>query len=105
MERDLIRNRTLDLLKAGFVKLLHGEYVSANVMPVKKDVHGNYMDRRMCGDVRPINRQTKSNKYAMSTPEEIFNVVEHARIFSTLNLWARYHQLPIWEEDKTKTAF
>jgi len=64
MERDLIRNRTLDLLEAGLVELSHGEYASAIVMPAKKDVHGNYMDRRMCGDYHPINQQTKSDKYA-----------------------------------------
>ncbi|PTQ33208.1 hypothetical protein MARPO_0091s0058, partial [Marchantia polymorpha] len=74
MERDLIPSRTLDLLEAGLVELSHGEYASANIMPVKKDVHGNYTDRRMCGDYRTINRQTKSDKYAMPTPEEIFDV-------------------------------
>ncbi len=87
------------------MELSHGEYASTIVMPAKKDVHGNYMDRRMCGDYRPINRQTKSDKYAMLTPKEIFDVVGHARVFSTFDLWARYHQLPIQEEDKAKTAF
>jgi len=43
--------------------------------------------------------------YAMPTLEEIFDVVGHARVFSTLDLRARYHQLPIREEDKAKTAF
>ncbi|BBN03753.1 hypothetical protein Mp_2g26090 [Marchantia polymorpha subsp. ruderalis] len=80
-------------------------YAYATVMPVKKDVNDNYTDRRMCGDYRPINRQTKSDKYAMPTPEEIFDVVEHGWIFSTLDLRAGYHQLPIREEDKIKTAF
>jgi hypothetical protein len=56
MERDLIRSWTLDLLEVGLVELLHGEYASATIMPAKKDVHGNYTDRRMCGDYRPINR-------------------------------------------------
>jgi len=105
MERDLIRSRTLDLLEAGLVELSHGEYASATIMPAKKDVHGNYTDRRMCGDYRPINWQTKSDKYAMPTLEEIFDVVGHARVFSTLDLRAGYHQLPIQEEDKVKTAF
>jgi hypothetical protein len=95
MERDLIRSRTLDLLEARLVELSHGEYASATVMPAKKDVHGNYMDRWMSGDYHPINRQTKSDKYAMPTPEEIFDVVGHVRVFSTLDLRAGYHQLPI----------
>ncbi len=95
MERDLIQSRTLDLLEAGLVELSHGEYASAIVMLAKKDVHGNYIDRWMCGDYRPINRQTKSDKYAMPTPKEIFDVVGHARVFSTLDLRAGYHQLLI----------
>jgi len=56
MERDLIRSRTLDLLKAGLMELSHGEYASTFVMPAKKDVHGNYTNRWMCGDYRLINR-------------------------------------------------
>jgi hypothetical protein len=50
MEKDLIRSRMLDLLEARLMELSHGEYASTTVMPAKKDVHGNYMDRRMCGD-------------------------------------------------------
>jgi hypothetical protein len=105
MERDLIRSRTLDLLEARLVELSHGEYALATVMHAKKDVHGNYTDRQMCGNYCPINRQTKSNKYAMPTPQEIFDVVGHARVFSTFDLWAWYHQLLIREEDKAKIAF
>jgi hypothetical protein len=41
----------------------------------------------------------------MLTPKEIFDVVGHARVFSTLDLRAGYHQLPIRKEDKAKTAF
>jgi hypothetical protein len=56
MERDLIRNRTLDLLEARLMELSHGEYASTIVMPAKKDVHGNYTDKRMCGNYHSINR-------------------------------------------------
>ncbi len=56
MEKDLIRSQTLDLLEAGLMELLHGEYASATLMLAKKDIHGNYTDRWMCGDYRLINR-------------------------------------------------
>ncbi len=82
------------------MELSHGEYASAIVMPAKKDVHGNYTNRRMCGDYCPINQQTKSDKYSMLTLKEIFDVVGHVRVFSTLDLQARYHQLLIQKEDK-----
>ncbi len=87
------------------MELSHGEYASTIVMPTKKDVHGNYTDRQMCGDYHFINWKTKSDEYAMPTPEEIFDVVGHARVFSTLDFQAWYHQLPIRKEDKVKTAF
>jgi hypothetical protein len=105
MERDLIRNWTLDLLETRLVELSDGEYALATVLPAIKDVHGNYIDRRMCGDYRPINRQIKSDKYAMPTPKEIFDVMGHAKVFNTLDLRAGYHQLPIRKEDKAKTTF
>jgi hypothetical protein len=95
----------LDLLEAGLVELSHGEYALATVMLAKKGVHGNYTDRRMCGDYHPINRQTKSDKYAMPTPKEIFDVMGHVKVLSTLDLRAGYHRLLIREEDKAKTAF
>ncbi len=105
MERDLIQNWMLDLLDAKLMKLSHGEYASAIVMLVKKDVYGNYTDRQMCGHYRPINWQIKSNKYAMPTPEEIFDVMGHAKVLNTLDLRIGYHWLPIQEEDKAKSSF
>jgi hypothetical protein len=59
----------------------------------------------MCGDYHLINRQTKSDKYAMPTPKEIFDVMGHVKVLSTLDLRAGYHRLLIREEDKAKTAF
>ncbi len=55
MERDLIRSWTLDLLEVGLVELSHGEYASTTIISTKKDVHGNYTDKRMCGNYHPIN--------------------------------------------------
>ncbi len=105
MEKDLIQSQTLDPLEVGLMKLLHGEYALTTIMPAKKDVHGDYTNKQMCGDYCLINRQTKSDKYAMPTPEEIFDVVGHVKVFNTLDLRTRYHQLQIQEEDKAKTAF
>lgn len=105
MERSLIQMRTQDLWEAGLVELSGGEYASATVMPAKKDVFGNWTERRMCGDYRLVNRQTKSDRYAMPIPEEIFDAIGHAKVFSMLDLRSGYHQLPIKEADKQKTAF
>ena len=105
LERLLIHSRTTELWEAGLVELSNGEYASATVMPAKKDIFGNWTERRMCGDYRPMNRQTKSNWYAMPTLEEIFDAIGHSKVFSILDLRSGYHQLPIREVDKEKTAF
>jgi hypothetical protein len=105
MKRALIQARCQDLIGAGLVEKSYGEYASATVMPAKKDVHGNWFERQMCGDCCPINRQTKSDRYAMPIPQEIFDASGHAKVFSTLDLQAIYHQLPIRLQNRQKTAF
>lgn len=74
-------------------------------MPAKKDVFGNWTEKRMCGDYRAVNNKTKYDRYQMPTPEEMFDVLGKATVFSTLDLRSGYHQLPLRPEDKVKTAF
>ena len=105
LERSLIQARTTELWEAGLVELSNGEYASTIVMPAKKDIFENWTERRMCRDYRPMNCQTKSDRYAMPTPEEIFDVIGHSKVLNTLDLRFGYHQLPIREVDKEKTAF
>ena len=86
------------------MKKSYREYAFTTMMPTKKDMHGNWTDRRMCEDYQPINWQTRADRYVMPTPEEIFDVIGHARVFSTLDLRVGYHQLPIRLEDRQKTV-
>jgi putative transposase len=41
----------------------------------------------------------------MPLPEEIFDALGQAKVFSTLDLRFGYHQLPLREDDKVKTTF
>jgi hypothetical protein len=41
----------------------------------------------------------------MPTPEENFETIGHAKVFSTLELRLGYHQIGLREKDKEKTAF
>jgi hypothetical protein len=106
-ERKMIQARTTELVKAGLVELAPPdcEYALATVIPSKNDIYGNWTEKKMCGDYRSINKFTKSDHYAMPTPEENFEAIGHAKVFSTLDLRLRYHQIGLREEDKEKTAF
>jgi hypothetical protein len=107
VERKMIQARIAELLGVGLVELvpLDCEYASAIVMPSKKDIYGNWTKKRMCRNYRRINKFTKSDRYAMLTPEENFEAIGHAKVFSTLDLRSGYHQIGLREEDKEKTAF
>ncbi len=52
-----------------------------------------------------MNKQTRLDKYAMLLPEEIFDALVQAKVFSTLDLRSNYHELPLREGDKVKTTF
>jgi hypothetical protein len=107
VERKMIQARTSELLGAGLVELAPSdcEYASATVMPSKKDIYGNWTEKRICGDYKRINKFTKLDRYAMPTLEENFEAIGHAKVFSTLDLRSGYHQIGLREEDKEKTAF
>ncbi len=75
IERALVQAQTVELLDAGLVELLRGEYVLTIAMLTKKDIFGNWTKRRMCGDYRPVNKHTCLDKYAMPLLEEIFDAL------------------------------
>jgi hypothetical protein len=107
VECKMIRARTKELVGVGLVELAQPdcEYASATIMPPKKDIYGNWTEKRMYRGYRRINKFTISDCYGMPTPEENFEAVGHAKVFSTLDLHSWYHQIGLKEEDKEKTVF
>ena len=81
------------------------KYVCAMVMPLKKDIFGNWIEKWIYGDYRPINRKTKANWNPMPIPKRLFDIVRFSWVFSTLDLRSGYHPLPLFAEDWLKTTF
>jgi hypothetical protein len=74
-------------------------------MPPKKDENGNWTLKRPCGDYRVLNKEVSvSDHYQLPTPEEIFDQLSGATIFTTLDLCWGYHQVAIDEDVCCKTA-
>lgn len=68
-------------------------------------VHKKSGDLRLCIDYRELNKRTVKNAYHLPRPEEAQDHLARSAVFSSLDLWIGYWQLPIHEEDRLKNSF
>lgn len=62
-------------------------------------------DLRLCIDYRQLNIVTKRPVFPIPDCNEIFDTLGGSKFFSCLDLSQGYHQVPMAERDKCKTAF
>ena len=100
-----MEERCQELLAAGLIEQSVSDFAAPTVMPAKKEIFGQWSEKRMCGDYRALNAATRPDRYPMPTPEEIFDDVGGARLFSILDLRQGFQQIEVAECDRSKTAF
>ena len=94
-----------ELEKVGMIRpSKQKKYTSATVVARKKDEAGDYTCYRQCGDFRPINSHTPLDRYPLPRIDDIFGDMKDAKVFNKLDLREGYHQIPLAEKDKAKTA-
>ena len=71
----------------------------------KKDATGAKTDFRICHDFRPLNALLPDDASPIPLISDIFQAVNGAQVFSTLDLRQAYHRFPIALGDRYKTAF
>ncbi|XP_024947283.1 uncharacterized protein LOC112495344, partial [Cephus cinctus] len=59
---------------------------------------------RACGDYRRLNACTKPDKYPVPHLHDFSHKLRDCSMFTTLDLERAYHQIPVAEEDRPKTA-
>jgi len=88
------------LIDKGLIVPSHSPWSSPIVLVPKKN--GRW---RLCIDYRLLNNITKKDAYAIPIIQEIFDALKDAYIFSTLDLFSGYHQIPMFKDDQELTSF
>ena len=102
LEEGIINEKGSELLEANLIEPADpfNPYACCPTLPAKKDIHGNFTDRRFCVDLRPVNAATKPMRYYIPLPEVLFQRVEGYKYFTALDLRAAFNQLPLDDHSK-----
>ena len=97
-----------DILKGELTKLINKRLIvpsysewSSPVVLVPKH-NGKW---RMCVDYRRVNDATMKDSYSLPNIDEIFDSLDGAKIFTTMDLYSGYHQILMDEESVEVTSF
>ena len=97
---ETVKAHIQQLLSSRVIRESTSPYSSPIVLVTKKD--GSL---RLCVDYRQLNSKTRRDAYPLPRIEESLDALSGAQWFSTLDLASGYHQVPVAEKDKHKTAF
>ena len=101
-KRKALDDQLEDLLNQGIIEPSSSPWASPVVMVQKKDPQAA---PRFTVDYTALNKQLKKDAYPIPLIRDIFDQLQGASVFSTLDLKSGFHQLPIHPDDKEKTAF
>lgn len=71
----------------------------------KKDAYGKYTGKRPCLDPRGINNLIQDDTHPLPLICDIFNSLDGAQVFTTLDLKSAFHRFEIHPDDRHKTTF
>ena len=91
-----------DLLRQGVIEPSSSPWASPVVLVDKKQPSDG---PRFCVDFTKLNNVTKKDAYPIPLIRDIFDQLQGASVFSTLDLKSGFHQLPLHPDDREKTAF
>jgi hypothetical protein len=84
-EWELVDERCKELHEASFIQPSSSDFVVATIMPVKKDSTRLWIEKRMCGDYRPLNLVTPQDRYPMPILEELFDNIGDSNNFTIVD--------------------
>lgn len=97
---DEVRKHIEELLSSKVIRKSKSPWAS-NVVLVRKK-NGKL---RLCVDYRMLNKKTVKDSYALPRVEEVFDILNGAKLFSTTDMKSGYHQVSVEDQHKCRTAF
>ncbi|GFW51246.1 hypothetical protein TNCV_3595281 [Trichonephila clavipes] len=100
-------SKKLEIAKQEFKFMLDKDIIRPFKSPWACPLHlVNKKDRsvRACGDYRRLNAQIIPDRYPIPRIEDFQHILKGKRIFSRIDLFKAYFEIPIAEEDKEKTV-
>ena len=98
--KDEIDKQVQEMLSQGLIRHSHSSFSSPVLLVRKKD--GDY---RFFVDFHHLNALTLKSKFHVPIFDQLMDKIAHARWFSSLDLWAGFHQILLREGEEFKTAF
>ena len=95
-----IRKAITAMKEDGVIRDAKSEWASPVVLIPKPDG-----SMRFCVDYRRLNELTIKDSYPLSRMEDCLDRLGEAKYFTTLDCNSGYWQIPVLEEDRSKTAF
>lgn len=95
-----VEEQLQELYNQGLIRPSCSAYNSPLVPVTKKD-----RGIRLCLDFRKLNDEIINDKHPLPNMQTIMQQLGHGKIFTSLDLRTGYHQVPLAEEFREKTAF
>lgn len=105
LHKDIINQAIQELLDSNIVEHSNSPWNSPLIVVNKKPGPDGVKKHRVVVDFRKLNAQTIGDAYPLPRIDDILDQLSNSKFFTTLDLASGYHQVPIDEKDKEKTAF
>lgn len=99
-EREIIDSQVTEMKSSRVIRPSQSPWASPVVLIRKKD--GTW---RFCVDYRKLNSVSKKDTFPLPVIDDLLSFLGNAKYFSSFDLLSSYHQVPIRECDREKTAF
>jgi hypothetical protein len=101
-----MNDRLTPLIECGIIVKGGHDFGAEAVIASKKDaVTGEWSDSRCCHDYRQVNELTPKESFILPLPEQLYQEVGDACIFSKIDLQSGFFQVAIPEELQYFTGF